>query len=116
MTKLFLGKKVMLFRGLCLMFIVGWVLVFRSLFIRRGFSFEAKKRLNVFYRGKCLEQFFVADFICFDEILIEIKAVNCLLGVHRAQILNYLKVAGCRLGFLVNFGDFPRVGVERFVL
>ncbi|MBI9062158.1 MAG: GxxExxY protein [Marinilabiliaceae bacterium] len=47
----------------------------------------------------------MADFICYDKIIVELKAVNCLESVHESQVLNYLKATGYKLGILVNFGE-----------
>jgi GxxExxY protein len=55
------------------------------------------------------------DFLCYDKIVVEIKAVKELADEHRAQVLNYLKATGMTLGLLVNFGHFPKAEVERIV-
>ena len=55
------------------------------------------------------------DYICYGKIILEIKAVKCLLDEHRAQIINYLKATGFKLGLLVNFGHYPRIECERYV-
>ena len=60
-----------------------------------------------------LSQTFRVDLICHDHILVEVKAVKSLSGEHRAQVINYLKASGLRLGLLVNFGSFPKVTIER---
>lgn len=66
--------------------------------------FEREVQLDVFYKGRELNKKYFADFICFDEIIVELKAVNKLSDVHYAQVLNYLKATGKRVGLLVNFG------------
>jgi hypothetical protein len=53
------------------------------------------------------------DFICLDKIILELKAATALTGEHRAQVLNYLKATGYRLGLLVNFGHDPMLEWER---
>ncbi len=63
-----------------------------------GVPFEAQKRLIIQYKGNSLKQKFIPDFICFGEIILEIKAVSQLTDVHRAQLHNYLKATGYRLG------------------
>ena len=72
---------------------------------------EAK--LEITYKGKILDKHYYADFICYDKIVIEIKAVNDLLPDHMAQLFNYLKATGAKLGLLINFGkpslDYNRV-------
>ena len=77
--------------------------------------FEAKKSLPLFYKGQPLRQTFQPDFICFDRIVIEIKAVSALADEHRAQVINYLNAGEFKVGLLVNFGHYPKLEYERFV-
>jgi len=77
--------------------------------------FEKEKRLDVFYKERQLRKFYIADFLCYDEIILEIKAAEGLLDDHIAQVLNYLKASKKRLGLLINFGT-PRVQVKRVIL
>jgi GxxExxY protein len=79
----------------------------------RGIPFQARVPLKLTYRGQVLEQFYLADLVCYEKIIIEIKAVSALSDEHRAQILNYLSATGFELGLLVNFGHYPRVEWER---
>jgi hypothetical protein len=65
------------------------------------------------YRGRTLVQTFHPDFVCYEEIILEIKAVSQLCDEHRAQVLNYLSATSCKLGLLVNFGHYPRLEYER---
>jgi GxxExxY protein len=67
------------------------------------------------YRGRTLVQTFSPDFICYDKIILEIKAVSALVDEHRAQLLNYFNATGCQLGLLVNFGHYPGLEYERLV-
>jgi len=55
------------------------------------------------------------DFVCFDKIIVEIKAVEQIADGHRAQLVNYLKATGMELGLLVNFGSYPNLWYQRFV-
>ncbi|WP_461642389.1 GxxExxY protein [Labilibaculum euxinus] len=73
-------------------------------FMDTGMPFEREVQLDVFYKGRELNKKYFADFICFDEVIVELKAVNALTDVHYAQVLNYLKATGKRVGLLVNFG------------
>lgn len=75
--------------------------------------FESQKELGLYYRGKELKQKFIPDFICFDKIIVEIKAVDSLHDKHRAQVINYLNATGYKLGILVNFGAFPKIEWQR---
>jgi len=65
------------------------------------------------YRNRTLLQTFEPDFICFEKIIIELKAVSALVDEHRAQLLNYVSATGCKLGLLDNFGHYPRLEYER---
>lgn len=71
--------------------------------------------IDIFYKGKLLEKKYYADFLCFNEIIIEMKAVKTLEEIHSAQILNYLKATGKRIGLLVNFGA-SSLQYKRFIL
>ncbi len=84
-------------------------------FARQHISFVEKPRLRLSYKGQDLRQFYEADFICFNEIIVEIKAVKCLTDEHRAQVINYLKATGMQLGLLVNFGHYPKIEHERYI-
>jgi GxxExxY protein len=84
--------------------------------LARDIPFEAQRLLRLRYKGQILEQTYKADLVCYDRILLEIKAVKGLTGEHRAQVMNYLKGTGLRLGLLVNFGSFPKAAVERIIV
>ncbi len=71
--------------------------------------------LELSYKGHSLQQQYVADFVCFDKIILEIKAVDQLVDEHRAQVLNFLNATGYRLGILANFGHYPKLEWERIV-
>lgn len=79
----------------------------------RGISFFAQPILELEYKGTILKQTFRPDFICYDKIVIEIKALERLADVHRAQALNYLNATKFDLALLVNFGHFPKLEYER---
>ena len=78
--------------------------------------YEPQKELFLEYRGQRLKSTYKPDFICFDKIVVEIKAVSNLIDEHRAQLLNYLHATGLKVGLLVNFGHFPKIEHERFVI
>lgn len=61
--------------------------------------------LKISYKDKFLQKFYKADFICYSKIILEIKALDSLTTGHEAQLLNYLKATGLKLGLLVNFGE-----------
>lgn len=81
-----------------------------------GITYSSKEVLNLFFKNKKLHQTYQPDFICFNEIIVEIKAVKELADEHRAQILNYHKASNKKIGLLINFGHFPKTQIERFVL
>ncbi|PVZ12809.1 GxxExxY protein [Porphyromonas loveana] len=67
--------------------------------------FERERRYDVLYKGVKLPHFYVADFVLFDTIILEAKAVECLTQSHVKQTFNYLAASGLHLGLLVNFGE-----------
>jgi GxxExxY protein len=79
----------------------------------QGIEFVAQPRLELEYKGRKLRTVFVPDFICHGKIIVELKAVSEICDEHRAQVHNYLKTTGYKLGFLVNFGNHPGVKIER---
>jgi GxxExxY protein len=81
----------------------------------RGVPFVAQKSLSLEYKGCPLQTKYEPDFICYEKIILELKAVSELADEHRAQVLNYLKATRFRLGLLVNFGHYPKVQLERIV-
>jgi GxxExxY protein len=79
----------------------------------RGIPVETQKEIKVFYKGDEIGTYF-ADLVVNDEILLELKAVESLNNIHKAQVLNYLKATGFKLGLLINFGR-ERVEYKRLV-
>jgi GxxExxY protein len=79
----------------------------------RGVPFFPQKALALEYKGFPLRSKYEPDFICFDKIILELKAVTELADEHRAQVQNYLRATGYKLGLLVNFGHYPKVQIER---
>jgi GxxExxY protein len=77
--------------------------------------FWPQRELDLQYKNRVLKQRYIPDFICFDKIILEIKAVSALTDEHRAQVHNYLKATGYRLGLLVTFCHYPKVEWERIV-
>ena len=81
----------------------------------QGIPFRAQDELRLVYKKQQLTKTLEPDFLCYDLIVVEIKAVSELCDEHRAQLHNYLKATGFKLGLLVNFGHFPKVAYERIV-
>lgn len=84
-------------------------------FTKRGIPYQREKELKIYYDGKELQQTYRADFVCYDDIIVEIKAVSELDGSHRSQVYNYLKATGFKLGLLINFGHYNGIQIERKV-
>jgi GxxExxY protein len=81
----------------------------------RRVPFQPQAELELEYKGRKLKQRYYPDFICYGKIIVEIKAVSELTDEHRAQLHNYLKATGHRLGLLVNFGHLGKLQYERIV-
>jgi len=79
-----------------------------------GLKAEAQVPMQVYYKGRIVGDYF-ADLVVEDQVILELKAVDELSKVHEAQLLNYLRAAGCKLGLLVNF-QYPKAIVKRFML
>jgi len=71
---------------------------------KQEIPYEREKLLNIFYKGQKLKKHYVADFVFYDKIVVELKALGELSSDHEAQVLNYLKASGFKLGLLLNFG------------
>ncbi len=84
-------------------------------FAFRGIPFQSHLQLSIKYKDRVLNQYYVTDFVCYEKIIVEIKAIQETANEHRAQLLNYLKATGMKLGFLVNFGHYPKASIERIV-
>ena len=82
----------------------------------RGIPFKSQTEIQIFYNGVPLCQTYRADLVCFDKIILELKAVRNLLPEHSAQLQNYLRATGMRLGLLVNFGHFPKAEIVRIAI
>ena len=76
--------------------------------------YQREVSLPIQYRGRQLEKNYVADFICYDKIIVELKALSTITSEHKAQVINYLKATNFELGLLINFGA-PRLTSERII-
>jgi GxxExxY protein len=83
---------------------------------KSGIPFIAQPELQLMYKSEPLQQTYKPDFICYDQIILELKAVTEIAPEHKAQVINYLKATNLKLGLLINFGSHPKVQVERFAL
>ena len=73
-------------------------------FLFRKIPYDKEAKLNIFYKERLLNKHYTADFICFDKIIIELKALSGLTLEHESQLLNYLKATNLKVGLLINFG------------
>jgi GxxExxY protein len=81
----------------------------------QNIPFVAQQEHPLFYKGHPLSKTYRSDFFCFEQVIMEIKAVSQITDEHRTQVLNYLNATGARLGLLVNFGHSPKLEWERIV-
>ena len=82
----------------------------------REIPYKSQSEISIMYKGTRLQQKYRADIVCFDKIILELKAVKQLLPEHSAQLQNYLRATGMRLGLLVNFSHHPGVEIKRIVV
>lgn len=85
-------------------------------FKKRNIPYEREKELKIVYDGIELKQTYKADFVCYDKIIVELKAVSDLDDTHRSQVYNYLRATGYKLGLLYNFGCSLELEKERIVI
>ena len=78
--------------------------------------FKAQKNIKIVYKGESHKKEFITDLICYEKIIVELKAQDSLSGKEEAQILNYLKATGIKLGLVINFGSHPKLEWKRLVL
>lgn len=73
-------------------------------FLERKIPYEKEVRLELKYKDRILDKYYIADFVCFNAVIAELKAVSNLIPEHEAQVINYLKATGIKVGLLINFG------------
>ena len=74
-------------------------------FVTQGIPFKAQPVIEIRYKGEPLEKKYQPDFVCYEEVIVEIKAMSGLTGLEESQLINYLKATGIRVGLLINFGN-----------
>ena len=84
------------------------------IFKKNGIPYQREKELSIMFYGEPLRKTYNADFLCYDKIILELKALSVLLSEHEAQVINYLKATNFTLGLLVNFGE-ERLTYKRLV-
>lgn len=83
-------------------------------FTDQGIPFKAQPIVEIFYKEKALDKTYQPDFVCFGDVIVEIKAISGLSGIEEAQLINYLKATGLKVGLLINFGS-KSLEYKRFV-
>lgn len=73
-------------------------------FNRKKIPYTRETQIEIYYKGKVLNKKYIADFICHDKIILELKAVKFIEDIHIAQLMNYLNASGKKVGYLINFG------------
>jgi GxxExxY protein len=81
----------------------------------RDIPFVAQQRIQIKYKEHLLSKEYVADVVCYDKIIVEFKALDCLTGKEEAQVINYLKATGFKVGVLINFGSHGKLEWKRLV-
>lgn len=82
----------------------------------RAIPFSAQVPLQVEYKGRALRHQYIPDLVCYDRVVVELKALERLSGREESQVLNYLKAARMPVGVLINFGAVGRLEWKRFVM
>ncbi|WP_086478457.1 GxxExxY protein [Arenibacter amylolyticus] len=73
--------------------------------VKAEVPYKKQHRLRISYDGELLDKYFIADFLCFDKIIVEIKATEFIHKNMEAQVINYLKATKSEVGLLINFGE-----------
>ena len=73
-------------------------------FTSQGIPFKSQPVVQIIYKGRPLNKTYQPDFVCYEEVILEIKAISNLSGIEEAQLINYLKATGLKVGLLINFG------------
>jgi len=84
-------------------------------FLRQSIPSESQKLLSIKYKDQRLQKSYVADFLVYGKIIVELKALDRLSGTEEAQVLNYLKATGQRVGVLLNFGNAQKLEWKRYI-
>ncbi len=85
-------------------------------FDRRGIPYVREERLKIYYKGIALEKIYRPDFVCYEQIIVELKSQFRLTPVEEGQIINYLRITNVHVGLLMNFGARPKLEWKRYVI
>ena len=81
----------------------------------KGIPWEREKPLKMSFHGQELKKTYIADFVCYDDLIVELKAVSELTNDHRGQLFNYLRITNSDAGILINFGQSRMLVCERYI-
>jgi len=81
----------------------------------QGIPYESQKQIQIGYKDRILAKEYIADVVCYDKIILELKALDVITGREEAQLLNYLKATGIRVGLLINFGSVGKLEWKRYI-
>ena len=74
-------------------------------FLKQEIMYKSQPVVEILYKGSPLQKTYQPDYVCYDEVIVEIKAISGLSGIEEAQLINYLKATGLKVGLLINFGS-----------
>ena len=81
----------------------------------KGIPWQREKQLSMFFHGQERKKKYIADFVCYDDLIVELKAVSEITNDHRGQLFNYLRITDAYAGLLINFGNPQRLISERYI-
>lgn len=81
----------------------------------KGIPAKASQEIHIKYKGRSLKKFYIADLVCYDRIITELKAMDKLTLKEEGQLINYLKATEMKVGLLINFGHYPNLEWKRLV-
>lgn len=84
--------------------------------VGRNIPTKPQQKIVVLYKGKRLKKFYIADLLCYDQVIVEIKAIDTLTSREESQLINYLKATGLKVGLLINFGSHSKLEWRRLVM
>jgi GxxExxY protein len=82
----------------------------------RNIPYVSQQPLLIRYKDHVLKKEYITDLICYNSIIVELKAVQKMTGIEESQLLNYLKTTGTKVGLLINFGSYGKLEWKRMVL
>jgi len=82
----------------------------------KAIPFHAQQSLPICYKGQQLKKEYIADLVCYNQIIVELKAMDCITKREESQLINYLNAVKMRVGVLINFGSVGKLEWKRFVV